>query len=176
MPWTESKLRYVGDARPFWRHIVSHATGCTSEPMFEDIYAHYASASAWKLSDGVVPALTQLKDNGLKLAVVSNFDTRLRPILHELGVTHLFDEIIVSAEVGVEKPNPMIFEIALSRLQVDADNAVHVGDDRRNDIWGARDARVEAWLWGVDVESFDEVVERVLQGRGASEEARAVAL
>lgn len=165
MPWTQSQLRYVGDARPFWRHIVTHATGCTSNDMFEEIYLHYARGAAWKLADGVKPALEKLKDAGLKLAVVSNFDTRLRPLLAELGVSHLFDHITISAEVGVEKPNPMIFELTLEKLRVHADNAVHVGDDRRNDVWGARDARVEAWLWGVDVDSFDAVVDRVLYGK-----------
>lgn len=37
------------------------------------------------------------------------------------------------------------------------EDAVHVGDDRRNDIWGARDAGCDAWLWGSDVHSFKEV-------------------
>lgn len=37
------------------------------------------------------------------------------------------------------------------------EEAVHVGDDRRNDIWGARDAGCDAWLWGSDVRSFKEV-------------------
>ncbi|KAL6548323.1 hypothetical protein OROGR_008744 [Orobanche gracilis] len=41
-------------------------------------------------------------------------------------------------------------------LGVQPEDAVHVGDDRRNDIWGARDARCDAWLWGSDVKSFKE--------------------
>jgi len=42
-------------------------------------------------------------------------------------------------------------------LDVKPEDAVHIGDDRRNDIWGARDAGCDAWLWGSDVHSFKEV-------------------
>lgn len=56
-----------------------------------------------------------------------------------------------------EKPNPMIFLKACELLGVNPEDAVHVGDDRRNDIWGARDAGCDAWLWGSDVYSFNEV-------------------
>lgn len=51
----------------------------------------------------------------------------------------------------------MIFLKACDLLGVKPEDAVHVGDDRRNDIWGARDAGCDAWLWGSDVYSFEEV-------------------
>ncbi len=65
------------------------------------------------------------------MAVVSNFDTRLRPLLHSLGLDCLFDSLIISAEHGIEKPNPRLFEAACEELGVDPADAVHVGDDRR---------------------------------------------
>ncbi len=65
------------------------------------------------------------------MAVVSNFDTRLRDILEGLGVLDLFDAVVVSAEVGAEKPNPVIFEAACEQLGVRPEEAVHIGDDRR---------------------------------------------
>lgn len=60
-------------------------------------------------------------------------------------------------QVGAEKPNPAIFSAACEFLGVQENEAVHVGDDRRNDIWGARDAGCDAWLWGEDVTSFQQV-------------------
>lgn len=60
-------------------------------------------------------------------------------------------------QVAAEKPNPTIFLKACDLLGVKPEDAVHVGDDRRNDIWGARDAGCDAWLWGSDVHSFKEV-------------------
>ena len=65
---------------------------------------------------------------------MSNFDTRLRPILKELKLTDLFDSIVISAEVGVEKPNPEIFLLACEQLQVAPAEAVVLGDDRRSVI------------------------------------------
>ena len=68
------------------------------------------------------------------------------------------DVMIFSYEqVEAEKPNPTIFLKACELLGVKPEDAVHVGDDRRNDIWGARDAGCDAWLWGSDVHSFKEV-------------------
>lgn len=55
----------------------------------------------------------------------------------------------------------MIFLKACEFLGVEPDDAVHVGDDRRNDIWGARDAGCDAWLWGSDVRSFKEVLKNM---------------
>lgn len=60
-------------------------------------------------------------------------------------------------QVEAEKPNPTIFLKACELLGVKPEDAVHVGDDRRNDVWGARDAGCDAWLWGSDVHSFKEV-------------------
>ena len=59
--------------------------------------------------------------------------------------------------MAAEKPNPTIFLKACESLCVKPEDAVHVGDDRRNDVWGARDAGCDAWLWGSDVCSFKEV-------------------
>lgn len=62
-------------------------------------------------------------------------------------------------QVEAEKPNPTIFLKACELLGVNPEDAVHVGDDRRNDVWGARDAGCDAWLWGSEVTSFKQVNE-----------------
>lgn len=68
---------------------------------------------------------------GIKLAVVSNFDTRLRAILTDLDLLGLFDSVIISAEVKAEKPNLVIFEQACAQLGVHTAEALVLGDDRR---------------------------------------------
>ncbi|GFP80822.1 haloacid dehalogenase-like hydrolase domain-containing protein 3 [Phtheirospermum japonicum] len=147
-PWGRSRLRYVNDGRPFWQYIVSSSTGCSDSQYFEELYSYYTTEKA-------------LRKAGVKVAIVSNFDTRLRPLLRALKCDHWFDAVAVSAEVEAEKPNPMIFLKACEYLGVQPEDAVHVGDDRRNDIWGARDAGCDAWLWGSDVKSFKEVAQRI---------------
>uniref|UniRef100_A0ACD5WXX3 Uncharacterized protein n=1 Tax=Avena sativa TaxID=4498 RepID=A0ACD5WXX3_AVESA len=157
-PWGRSRLRYVDDGRPFWQHIVSSSTGCSDLEYFEELYQYYMTEKAWKLCDpDAEHVFDALRKAGVKTAVVSNFDTRLRPLLQALKCDHWFDAVAVSAEVEVEKPNPTIFLKACELLDVKPEEAVHVGDDRRNDVWGARDAGCDAWLWGSDVHSFKEV-------------------
>lgn len=161
-PWARSRLRYVNDGRAFWQHIVSSSTGCTDSQYFEELYSYYTTDKAWHLCDPNTEKVFQaLREAGVKIAVVSNFDTRLRPLLRALNCDHWFDAVTVSAEVEAEKPNPTIFLKACDFLGVQPEDAVHVGDDRRNDIWGARDAGCDAWLWGSDVLSFEEVAQRI---------------
>ncbi|CAK9227961.1 unnamed protein product [Sphagnum troendelagicum] len=161
-PWPE-RLRYEGDGRPFWRYAVATATGCADEAYFEELYQHFAKGNAWKVADGAVDALEHLRTAGVKLAVVSNFDSRLRPVLQDLQVYTLFDAVIISAEVGYEKPAQEIFEAALNQLGAEAMDAVHVGDDLVNDKQGANRAGIDAWLWKKDVKSFEELTNLVLR-------------
>ncbi|KAK9290036.1 hypothetical protein L1049_008199 [Liquidambar formosana] len=154
-PWGRSRLRYVDDGRPFWQYIVSSSTGCSDSQYFEELYNYYTTEKAWHLCDpDAEKVFKALRKAGVKLAVVSNFDTRLRPVLRALNCDHWFDAVAVSAEVEAEKPNPTIFLKACELLGVKPEDAVHVGDDRRNDVWGARDAGCDAWLWGSDVPVF----------------------
>ncbi|KAG0502037.1 hypothetical protein HPP92_002109 [Vanilla planifolia] len=160
-PWPE-KLRYQGDGRAFWRSVVSEATGCADNDYFEEIYEHFARGNAWRLPKGAHEGLSLLKDAGVKLAVVSNFDTRLHKLLDELDVAHLFDAIVVSAEVGYEKPAAGIFMAALDVIGIQAGKAVHVGDDEKADKEGAQSVGIECWLWGSDVKSFTEIYHRIV--------------
>ncbi|KAF9679552.1 hypothetical protein SADUNF_Sadunf06G0026700 [Salix dunnii] len=161
-PWGRSRLRYVNDGRPFWQYIVSSSTGCSDAQYFEELYNYYTTEKAWHLCDPDAEKVFEaIRKVGVKVAVVSNFDTRLRPLLRALNCDHWFDALAISAEVAAEKPNPTIFLKACELLEVKPEDVVHVGDDRRNDIWGARDAGCDAWLWGSDVHSFEEVAQRI---------------
>ncbi|XP_072985573.1 uncharacterized protein [Typha latifolia] len=131
-PWPE-KLRYKGDGREFWRLVVSEATGCADDGYFEEVY------------------------EAVKLAVVSNFDTRLRKLLKDLKVSELFDAIVISSEVGYEKPAAEIFKIALDQIGVDAGKAVHVGDDEKADKTGANAIGLDCWFVGDTILYFSHV-------------------
>ncbi|XP_057530676.1 uncharacterized protein LOC130809066 isoform X1 [Amaranthus tricolor] len=160
-PWPE-KLRYQGDGRPFWKLVVSEATGCADDDYFDEVYKYYANGNAWHLPDGAHETLLCLKNAGVKLAVVSNFDTRLRKLLKELDVLDLFHAVLVSSEVGFEKPDAQIFKRALDEIGVDAHKAVHVGDDEQADKNGANAVGIDCWLWGKDVKSFSQIQDRIL--------------
>lgn len=159
--WPE-RLRYQGDGRPFWRLVVSEATGCARDDYFEEVYQYYATGDAWCLPPGAHETIVILKDAGVKLAVVSNFDNRLRKLLKDLNVADLFDAVIISSEVGYEKPDAMIFKAALDQVNVEACRAVHVGDDEKADKLGASAVGIHCWLWGTDVKSFSDLQNHIL--------------
>ncbi|XP_074361303.1 uncharacterized protein LOC141701573 isoform X1 [Apium graveolens] len=160
-PWPE-RLRYQGDGRPFWRLVVSEATGCARDDYFEEVYQYYANGDAWCLPPGAHETIVILKDAGVKLAVVSNFDNRLRKLLKDLNVVDLFDAVIISSEVGYEKPDAMIFKAALDHVNVEACRAIHVGDDEKADKLGASAVGIHSWLWGTDVKSFSDLQNNIL--------------
>ena len=107
---------------------------------FEALYRRFGDPSAWRFYRDVEPVLLELKARGLKVGVISNWDTRLRTISDGLGLTRLIDFLIISAEAGVRKPSPGIFQLALERAGVRPEEAVHVGDLPEEDGEGARRA------------------------------------
>ncbi|GMH15309.1 hypothetical protein Nepgr_017150 [Nepenthes gracilis] len=160
-PWPE-KLRYQGDGRPFWKFVVAEATGCANNDYFEEVYEYFANGYSWRLPDGAYETILCLRDAGVKMAVVSNFDTRLRKLLEDLNVLDLFDAVVISSEVGFEKPDAKIFKAALDQIRVNAENTVHVGDDQESDKVGADAVGIECWLWGKDVKTFSDICDRIL--------------
>ncbi len=78
---------------------------------------------------GAPQILERLREQGLRLAVVANWDCALPGHLERLGLDRLVDTVVTSARAGVAKPDPAIFELALRELDVRADRALHVGDE-----------------------------------------------
>lgn len=99
---------------------------------------------------GANSLLAELKQQGYKLAVISNggHATRLT-ILQGLGFSHYFDEIVSSELVGISKPNPEIFLHTSRQLNIVPENCLFIGDHPINDIQGATQAGMKAlWLQG----------------------------
>lgn len=136
-------------SRAHWLSLVEEAFGGiapVSGGMFDSIYDHFKLAAPWRVYDDVLPALAELKRRALKLAIISNWDERLRPLLRELELDRHFDVIIISIEVRAHKPAPRIFEAALGQLNLPASQVLHVGDGLHEDVEGARAAGMRALL------------------------------
>lgn len=95
----------------------------------------------------VAQALAALRARGLRLGVVSNSDGRIAERLALAGLGRLFDAIVDSAVVGVEKPDAGIFHLACTRLSVAPHDAAYVGDLLSIDVLGARRAGLHGWLY-----------------------------
>ncbi len=91
-------------------------------------------------------SLERLKSKGYQIGVVSNLRRDMNQLCHDLGMSPYLDFCLTSAEVGAEKPDPAIFAAALERAGVEPGEAVHVGDQPRSDLVGARGAGLYAVL------------------------------
>ena len=144
-------------SRADWAGLV-RATFGTPEchKFFPELYERFASAKVWRVFDDVRPTLLRLKNQGLKLGVISNWDERLRPLLDQLELTPFFDAIVVSNEVGHCKPSPEIFREALRLLNLPGAEVLHVGDSETEDVGGAHRAGLQAVIRQTGQYPFDE--------------------
>jgi putative hydrolase of the HAD superfamily len=137
-------LRYAGRAiaraadRPVRDGIVARA--------LPQLRAAFFRPAAWRVYGDVRPALDALRAAGVRLGVVSNWDSRLPRLLRMLELDSYFEAVAVSHAEGVEKPDPALFRVALGRLGVDAADAFYVGDRPHPDLEGARAAGIDAAL------------------------------
>ncbi|MGZ5516909.1 MAG: HAD-IA family hydrolase [Limisphaerales bacterium] len=113
---------------------------------FPDLFAEFTKPAAWRIFDDVIPCLEHLRKNGITLAVISNWDERLRPLLKALDLARYFEVTTVSIEVGVPKPDPKIFTVAAQQLRLNPSQILHVGDSLKEDLNGARDAGFAAMI------------------------------
>jgi putative hydrolase of the HAD superfamily len=100
----------------------------------------------FRLYDDVAPCLDALQAEGIRVAVVSNWDYSLHRVLKMFDVHHRFEAVLASLEEGVEKPDPRLFHICLEQLGVAPEDAVHVGDNPVDDVEGAHSAGMRAVL------------------------------
>jgi HAD superfamily hydrolase (TIGR01662 family) len=94
-----------------------------------------------KLFADVLPTLHWLKERGYRLGAVTNrgySGPRFHDEMRDLGLADLFEATVISCDVGYMKPHPRIFQYALERMGVDAEETVMVGDSLRADVEGAK--------------------------------------
>lgn len=132
--WTTTPER----SRAFWHDVygiffrelgISDANG-----LIDTVYAEFTDLANYAVFEDVVPMLRRLRDAGLRLGIISNFEEWLERLLDQLGVREYFDVRVISGVEGMEKPDPRIFELAMSRAGVDAASSVYVGDSPKFDV------------------------------------------
>ncbi len=149
-----------------------------TEAALDELQGYHARINLWEVvPDGVPDALERMRAMGLRLAVVSNANGKLKVLFDRMGLSRHFDVMLDSHEEGVEKPDRRLFDIAVERMGARRDEVVHVGDLFSVDVEGARGAGLQAVLLdpldlyvGCDCErvrSLGELAER-LAGRSKS--------
>jgi putative hydrolase of the HAD superfamily len=134
------------DDKEWWRELVDRVfdqiapslSEFDRDNFFEVAYEHFAEPGVWELYPEVPEVLEQLRPR-FELAVISNFDGRLRLILQHLGISKYFAHVFISSELGADKPDPEIFRRSLKIMHLDTNEVLHVGDDPERD-WKAASA------------------------------------
>ncbi|NUM52072.1 MAG: HAD-IA family hydrolase [Candidatus Hydrogenedentes bacterium] len=165
--------------REWWRKLVERvfddAVGLDSfgdgfETFFESLYLRFEEPEVWRLYGDVMPALDALRDRGIPIAIVSNWDSRLPRLMHAMGVANRFQFILTSAEAGVSKPSPEIFLQAVARLGLLTHEVLHIGDSLDDDVRAAQNAGLRGLHIdrkgagdsdGTTIQSLTEVIDRV---------------
>jgi putative hydrolase of the HAD superfamily len=172
--WTEMPPRpAIGEPREdddkgWWRDFVEKMLAripVTIDPLdrdnfFEAAYSHFAEAGVWELYPEVIETLEKLAPQ-FELAIVSNFDGRLRVILEHLTISAFFRQVFLSSEIGADKPDPAIYGRALEISRLAPNEVLHVGDDPERDWAAARAAGLEVFELKRPVNSLSDLCERL---------------
>lgn len=116
--------------------------------MLDRILSSQFSTDSWEPYPDVQPALEAVRAmDGVQIGVVSDWGSNLHGIVTELGLDRWVDFVLPSGQVGVAKPNPAFYRMALDRAGVQPQDALMVGDSYRADVRGAWGAGMDAvWL------------------------------
>src|SRR5947207_3226286 len=132
------------DDKGWWRQLVDLVLDEVAPSLdeidrdnfFEIAYEHFAEAGVWELYPEVTEVLPKVQPR-FQLAVISNFDGRLRFIFEHLGISKFFSHVFISSELGADKPDPEIYRRASSFIRLEPSEVLHVGDDPERDWKGA---------------------------------------
>lgn len=137
--------------KQWWRNLVFQVFSPLGpfpafDAYFEELYDFFAQPRAWRLYPDTRPALEALHARGIRLGVISNFDSRLFGLLDGLEIARFFDPTVISTRAGAAKPEPAIFSHALAHHGLAPEHAVHVGDSYEMDVLGAQAAGLQPVL------------------------------
>lgn len=141
----QNTLRYgvnAEESKAWWQEVVEQvfrSIGIQQDikAYFAEVYQVFAEPRCWRLFPEVLAVLQYLQGMGYPLGIISNWDTRLPGILEGMGLAPYFRYIVISSQVGAEKPDPRIFETALQVAGVSPERALHIGDSATDDVTGA---------------------------------------
>jgi putative hydrolase of the HAD superfamily len=161
------------DDKGWWRELVECVLNEVAPKLdeldrdnfFEIAYEHFAETGVWELYPEVVDVLEKLSPR-FQLAVVSNFDGRLRMILEQLGISRFFKHVFISSEIGADKPDPEIFRRALKLIRLKPNEVLHVGDDPERDWKAASGAGLSIFKLERKKNSLRDLVQFVAATRG----------
>jgi len=113
---------------------------------YDFLFKLHPPRKEWILYEETSEVLKKLKAMNIKLGIISNWDLTARDILRENKIIKYFDDILISAEEGVEKPNSKLFIKSINKLNVEPEKALYVGDNYYDDVIGANSVGIKTLL------------------------------
>ena len=113
---------------------------------FSELYIHFGMAEPWFVYADVFTSLKRWQKMGIDLGIISNFDSRIYSVLEGLELRDFFSSVTISTQVGVAKPDPKIFAIALEKHNCCASEAWHIGDSISKDYQASKKAGLRG-IW-----------------------------
>lgn len=126
--------------------VLAHLGPTAAAARVEDVEAALLAAVRFTAYAEVPAVLAELRADGARLVVLSNWDVSLHAVLEQTGLSGLVDRALSSAEAGVAKPDPAIFLRALELVGGRTEDALMVGDSVDTDVAGALAAGIDAVL------------------------------
>lgn len=139
-------------SRQWWYNIVRdtfrHLTRDEQrlEALAEACFMEYGTGAWWRVFPEVRPLLEALRQQGYRLAVLSNWDKRLEQTLRDLELDHFFDVVCISTLLGVSKPRPEAYAKLAGALDLPAKDILHIGDAPEEDYYGPQRVGMQSLL------------------------------
>ena len=149
-------LKPRGVYMPWFLGVLNYRLGISLDVSRLDacwLEAQNEAENYWLPFENVRDVLADLKASSLRMGVISNWDDSARGLLQSHGMIDYFDHCIISSEIGINKPDPEIFRVAMQQAQVEPHECLYVGDNYYDDAVGCRKAGMEA----VIINRFDHL-------------------
>lgn len=152
---------YTWKDRVYEQLVDEYELTITSEALLEDYICSFHLHC--KPFNGLIDMLDRLKSSGYLLGLITNGRTAFQyRNISALGIENYFDVILISEQEGVKKPEKVIFQRSLERLDLKASQTVFIGDHKINDIKGASDAGMKT-IWKKGFNTSEELGDDSIQ-------------
>ena len=133
----------------YFKHIIEHffKNDYSLLPILNELYWNTFYKNM-KCFEGVIEFILWNKNNGIKIGILTDYETEYQIIkLQKLGILDFVDVIVTSEEVGIEKPSIQMFQTILNKMNLHSSEVIMIGDNYEKDIYGANNANIFSYYF-----------------------------
>lgn len=155
LAFTDVEFAQITQLEFLWWKVIAYSTFTevgvieqfsNFDNFFSELYDYFANSDPWLVYPDVFSSLILWQNQGIELGIISNFDSRIYPVLKQLELDHFFRSITISSQTGFAKPHQHIFTTALKKHDCLSSQAWYVGDSLTEDYYGAKAIGMKPFL------------------------------